>query len=218
MDIKIAASILSADLTNLQSEISEIEKGGADLIHIDVMDRHFVPNLTFGAPLVAGLKTRLPYDIHLMVENPENYIEDFLKALPNGRKPNGDIITVHVEACRHLHRVIQQIKQAGFKAGIALNPATSLSAIEEIVDEVDMVLLMTVNPGFSGQKFIASVLNKVRELRANFPNLDIEVDGGVDAETAKLCVGAGSNVLVSASYLFGSKNRASAIQSLRVGG
>jgi ribulose-phosphate 3-epimerase len=217
MEIKVSASILSANLVNLQAEIDEIEKGGADLIHIDVMDRHFVPNLTFGAPLVAGLKTRLPFDIHLMVENPELYIEDFLRALPDGRKPNGDIITVHIEACPHIHGVIQKIKQAGFRTGVALNPGTSLGSIEEIVDEVDMVLAMTVNPGFSGQKFIGSVLNKVRELRANFPELDIQVDGGVDAETAKLCVGAGANVLVSASYLFGSKNRKQAIESLRVG-
>jgi ribulose-phosphate 3-epimerase len=215
MKIKVAASILSADLVNLQSEIDEVEKYGVDMIHIDVMDRHFVPNLTFGAPLVRGLQTDLAYDIHLMVENPENYIEDFAKALPRGRKPKDDIITVHIEACRHIHRVVQQIKEAGFRVGIALNPGTSLALIEEIVEEVDMVLIMTVNPGFSGQKFIASCLNKVRELRANFPNLDIEVDGGVDDKTAALCIGAGANVLVSASYLFGSKNRREAINSLR---
>jgi ribulose-phosphate 3-epimerase len=215
MKIKVSASILSADLTNLQAEVSEVEKGGADLLHIDVMDRHFVPNLTFGAPLVRGLKTDLPFDIHLMVENPENYIEDFAKALPGGRRPHDDIITVHVEACRHLHRVIQQIKAAGFKAAVALNPATSLTLIEDIVDELDMVLIMTVNPGFSGQKFITSALNKVRELRASFPNLDIEVDGGVDDKTASLCIGAGANVLVSASYLFGSINRAEAIKILK---
>lgn len=216
MKIKVSASILSADLVNLQSEIDEVEKYGADMIHIDVMDRHFVPNLTFGAPLVRGLQTDLPYDIHLMVENPENYIDDFAKALPGGRKPKDDIITVHVEACTHLHRVIQQIKEAGFKAGVALNPATSLSSIEEIVDELDMVLIMTVNPGYSGQKFIASCLNKVRELRANFPDLDIQVDGGVDDKTAPLCVGAGANILVSASYLFGSKDRRQAINSLKL--
>lgn len=215
MDIKVSASILSADLVRLQSEVSEVEKYGADMIHIDVMDRHFVPNLTFGAPLVRGLETDLPYDIHLMVENPENYIDDFLHALPDRRKPKNDIITVHVEACKHLHRVIQQVKAAGFRAGVALNPATSLSTIEEIVEEVDMVLIMTVNPGFSGQKFIGAALNKVRELRANFPDLDIQVDGGVDADTAPLCVGAGANVLVSASYLFGSKDRKDAIRTLK---
>jgi ribulose-phosphate 3-epimerase len=215
MQTKVSASILSADLVNLQAEIDEVEKYGADMIHIDVMDRHFVPNLTFGAPLVRGLKTNLPYDIHLMVENPSLYIQDFLAALPNGRKPVDDIITVHIEACPHIHRVIQEIKAAGFKAGIALNPGTSLASIEEVIEEVDMVLIMTVNPGFSGQRFINSALNKVREIRSNFPNLDIQVDGGVDDKTAKLCVGAGANVLVSASYLFGSKNRREAINSLK---
>jgi ribulose-phosphate 3-epimerase len=213
--IKIAPSILSADLANLQAEVTAIEKAGADYLHIDVMDRHFVPNLTFGAPVLKSLKTDLVYDIHLMVENPEFYIQDFLEALPGGRKPVKDIITVHVEACVHLHRVIQMIKAAGFKAGVALNPATSLSSIEDIVEELDQVLLMTVNPGFSGQKFIGSVLNKVRELRASFSDLDIEVDGGVDAETAALCIGAGANILVSGSYLFGSVDKSKAIKLLR---
>lgn len=215
MSIKVSASILSADLVNLQAEIDEVEKYGVDMIHVDVMDRHFVPNLTFGAPLVRNLKTNLPLDIHLMVENPIDYIDDFLKALPDGRKPKNDIITVHIEACSHIHRVVQAIKAAGFRAGVALNPGTSLSAIEEIVEEVDMILVMTVNPGFSGQKFIESALGKVRELRANFENLDIQVDGGVDDKTAALCVGAGANVLVSASYLFGSKNRREAVNILK---
>ena len=216
MSIKVSASILSANFAHLQAEIDSVREAGADMIHIDVMDRHFVPNLTFGAPVVKGLKTDLPFDIHLMVENPENYIEDFAGALPGGRRPHGDVITVHVEVCKHLHRVIQQIKAAGFKASVALNPATSLTLIEDIVDELDMVLLMTVNPGFSGQKFISSVLDKVRELRASFPDLDIEVDGGVDDKTASLCIGAGANVLVSASYLFGSPNRKMAVASLKM--
>lgn len=215
MKIKISASILSADLTNLQAEVSEVEKGGANFIHVDVMDRHFVPNLTFGHPLVKNLKTDLPLDIHLMVENPQDYIEDFAKSLPNGRKPDGDIITVHAEACTHLHRVVQMIKAQGFRASVAINPATSLNAIEEIVDELDMVLIMTVNPGYSGQEFIENCLAKVRTLRANCPHLDIEVDGGVDDKTAVKCKDAGANVLVSASYLFGSKDRAEAIHKLR---
>ncbi len=215
MNIKVSASILSADFGHLQEEIDSIEKAGADMIHIDVMDRHFVPNLTFGAPVVRWIDSKLPFDIHLMVENPENYIEDFAKSLPGGRKPDGDIITVHAEACCHLHRVIQQIKAAGFKAAVALNPASSLNLIEEILEDLDMVLIMTVNPGYSGQKFIDSALNKVRDLRTNFPDLDIQVDGGVDDKTASLCVGAGANVLVSASYLFGSKSRKEAIIRLK---
>lgn len=216
MNIKVSASILSADLAHLQDEINSIEKAGADLIHIDVMDGHFVPNLTFGAPVVKWIESSLPFDIHLMVENPENYIDDFAKSLPKKRNPNGqDIITVHAEACTHLHRVVQQIKAAGFRVGVALNPASSLSLIEEIVDQLDMVLVMTVNPGYSGQKFIESALNKVRDLRANFSDLDIQVDGGVDDRTANLCIGAGANVIVSASYLFGSKSRKEAVRILK---
>jgi len=215
MEVKVAASILSADLGSLNEEIQDVTNAGAEMIHFDVMDGHFVPNVTFGAPLMKNIKTNLPMDIHLMIENPQDFIEDFAKSLPGGRQPNGDVIAVHVEACPHLHRVIQLIKSFGFRTCVALNPATPLTAIEEVVDELDQVLVMTVNPGYSGQKFIASALGKVRELRSHFPELDIEVDGGIDNVTCRQAVEAGANVLVSASYLFGSEDRAEAVRLLK---
>lgn len=213
MDTLVSASILSADFGQLQAEVDSVIEAGCDLIHVDVMDGHFVPNITFGAPVMKMVDSSVPFDIHLMIENPENYISDFKDAL--GREPKGDIITVHAEACRHLHRVVQMVRDAGFRVGVAINPATSLSSIEEIIDEVDMVLVMTVNPGYSGQKFIESALGKVRELRLEMPGLDIQVDGGVSSATAKACREAGANVLVSASYLFGSDDRAKAVEVLR---
>lgn len=214
MMTKIAPSILSADFANLAAEIRDVEKGGADYIHVDVMDGHFVPNITIGPLIVEAIRpvTELPLDVHLMIENPERYIEAFVKA-------GADIITVHQEACIHLHRTIVMIKELGVKAGVVLNPATPVSLIEEILPEVDMVLLMTVNPGFGGQRFIPSVLKKVEELAKLRTKLgidfEIEIDGGVNTDTAKLCTDAGADVLVAGSAVYGQEDRAAAIAAIR---
>jgi ribulose-phosphate 3-epimerase len=207
MDIKIAPSILSADFGKLNEDIASIEDY-VDIIHVDVMDGHFVPNITIGAPVVKYIKTKLPLDVHLMIENPGNFVEDFVKA-------GATNITVHQEACAHLHRVIQQIKSFGVKASVSINPATPVDTLKDVINEIDMVLVMSVNPGFGGQDFIPQALQKIKELRSMKPNLDIEVDGGINAETAKLCIEAGANILVSGSYIFKAENRVQAIQSLR---
>lgn len=214
MMTKIAPSILSADFANLANEIRDVEKGGADYIHVDVMDGHFVPNITIGPLIVEAIRpvTKLPLDVHLMIENPDQYIEAFIKA-------GADIITVHQEACVHLHRTIMMIKEQGVKAGVVLNPATSVSLIEEILPELDMVLLMTVNPGFGGQRFIPSVLKKVEELsslrEALELDFEIEIDGGVNIETAGLCTNAGADVLVAGSAVYNQEDRAAAIAAIR---
>ena len=212
--VKIAPSILSADFARLGEEIKDVERGGADYIHVDVMDGHFVPNITIGPLIVEAIRpvTKLPLDVHLMIENPDQYIEAFAKA-------GADYITVHVEASRHLHRTIQLIKSTGVKAGVVLNPATPVESLKHIIEDVDMVLLMSVNPGFGGQRFISSVVPKIRQVKeladALNPELEIEVDGGVNEETAKLCIEAGANVLVAGSAVFNKEDRGAAIASLR---
>jgi ribulose-phosphate 3-epimerase len=212
--VKIAPSILSADFSKLGEEILEVEKGGADYIHVDVMDGHFVPNITIGPLVVEAIRplTKLPLDVHLMIENPDQYIESFANA-------GADYITVHVEACRHLHRTIQHIKSFGIKAGVVLNPATPVESIQHVIGEIDMVLLMSVNPGFGGQKFIPEVLPKIRNVKQMAEekglNIEIEIDGGVNAETAKLCIEAGANVLVAGSAIYNEGDRAKAISLIR---
>lgn len=212
--VKIAPSILSADFSKLGEEIKDVERGGADYIHVDVMDGHFVPNITIGPLIVEAIRpvTKLPLDVHLMIENPDQYIEAFAKA-------GADYLTVHVEACRHLHRTISYIKSFGVKAGVVLNPATPVETIQHIIEDVDMVLFMTVNPGFGGQAFIPSVLPKIRQLKelidAKGLDVEIEVDGGVNAETAKLCIDAGANVLVAGSAVYNQADRGKAIAEIR---
>ncbi|WP_096154680.1 MULTISPECIES: ribulose-phosphate 3-epimerase [Bacillus] len=212
--IKIAPSILSANFATLGEEIKDVELGGADYIHVDVMDGHFVPNITIGPLIVDAIKpiTNLPLDVHLMIDNPDQFIPAFAKA-------GADIISVHVEACRHLHRTIQLIKSHGVKAGVVLNPATPVSMIKHIIHEVDLVLLMTVNPGFGGQAFIPEVLPKIKEVatlvKENGLSVEIEVDGGVNEETGKLCVEAGANVLVAGSAVYNKQDRKAAIEAIR---
>jgi ribulose-phosphate 3-epimerase len=212
--VKIAPSILSADFARLGEEIKDVEQGGADYIHVDVMDGHFVPNITIGPLIVEAIRpiTKLPLDVHLMIENPDQYVEAFAKA-------GADYITVHVEACQHLHRTIQNIKAHGIKAGVVLNPATPVDMIQHIIGDIDMVLLMSVNPGFGGQKFIPEVLPKIKQVKemadSKGLNIEIEIDGGVNAETAKQCIEAGANVLVAGSAVYNQSNRKEAIEALR---
>lgn len=203
--VKIAPSILSADFGNLTSDVKRAESGGADLIHIDVMDGNFVSNLTIGPVVIKGIRkaTKLPFDVHLMIGNPEKYIKEF-------RDAGADIIVVHAEDQPHLHGVIQSIKALGAKAGVALNPSTPLSAVEDVLTDIEMLVIMTVNPGFGGQSFIKSMVPKIQKAREliekNGLNIDLEVDGGVNAETAKLAVDAGANVLVAGNAVFGDRN------------
>ncbi|OPZ92732.1 MAG: Ribulose-phosphate 3-epimerase [Firmicutes bacterium ADurb.Bin419] len=212
--IRIAPSILSADFAILGDEVKKIEEAGADLVHIDVMDGHFVPNITIGPPVVKALRkvSKLPFDVHLMIEAADNYIDSFVEA-------GADIITVHVEASCHLHRTIQKIKQHGIKAAVALNPATSLSSIKWVLEELDMVLLMTVNPGFGGQKYIEASTEKVKALRETIVSrgidVDIEVDGGIDSDNIYKVTEAGANIIVSGSTIFNSPDTSQIIKELK---
>ncbi len=212
--VKIAPSILSADFSRLAEEIIDVEKGGADYIHVDVMDGHFVPNITIGPLIVQAIRpvTKLPLDVHLMIEQPDRYIPAFVEA-------GADLLSVHAEACPHLHRTIHLIKSNGVKAGVVLNPHTPVSMIEHVIEDVDLVLLMTVNPGFGGQAFIPSVIKKIQQvssiLKERNLQVEIEVDGGNNAETAKLCVEAGANVLVAGSAIYNQKDRKQAIKFIR---
>jgi len=215
--IKIAPSILAADFAKLGEEVLEVEKAGADWIHVDVMDGHFVPNISFGAVVLNAIRplTKLPMDVHLMIENPDLYIEEFAKA-------GADYITVHVEACPHLHRTIQLIRSFGVKPGVVLNPHTPIETIQHILEDIDLVLFMTVNPGFGGQKFIHSVVPKVKQLsdiiKEKELSIEIEIDGGINEETIVACAEAGATVFVAGSAIYSKKDRAQALQAIRKAG
>ncbi|ANE47485.1 ribulose-phosphate 3-epimerase [Paenibacillus swuensis] len=213
--VYVAPSILSADFAKLGEEVRNAEQSGGDWIHIDVMDGHFVPNITLGPLVVQAIRpySKLPFDVHLMVEHPEHYVAAFAEA-------GADYISVHVETCPHLHRVLGLIRESGAKPGVVLNPATPLSFIEPILNEVELVLIMTVNPGFGGQQFIPSTLDKIRKLRAmlnekGLSEVHIEVDGGINPDTAPLVIEAGANVLVAGNAVFGQADRAAAIKAIR---
>ncbi|MEL3960476.1 ribulose-phosphate 3-epimerase [Lysinibacillus endophyticus] len=215
--IKIAPSILAANFAKLGQEVKEVEEAGAELIHIDVMDGHFVPNITMGPIVVEALRplTTLPLDVHLMIENPDSYIEQFAKA-------GADYISVHVEACRHLHRTIQLIRSYNIKPGVVLNPHTPIESIQHILEDVDFVLFMTVNPGFGGQKFISSVVPKIealsRIIKERGLNIEIEIDGGINAETIVPCAKAGANIFVAGSAIYNQEDRTTALQQIKAAG
>ena len=210
--IKIAPSILSADFAALGQDIARVEAGGADQLHVDVMDGRFVPNITIGPVVVGAIRkrTRLPLDVHLMIVEPERYIPEFVAA-------GADMVTVHAEACPHLSRTLAQIRELGAKAGVALNPSTPPGALQYVLDDLDLVLVMSVNPGFGGQSFIPSAHRKIREVRALLGErpVDVSVDGGVKADLAKALAGAGATILVAGSAIFGAADPAAAVRALR---
>ena len=210
--IKISPSILSADFSRLFQEIERIEKGGAHMIHFDVMDGDFVPNITFGPPIIKALRplTRLPFDVHLMIKNPDSHLDAFKEA-------GSDFLTVHAETSVHLHRTLRRIRDLGMKAGVALNPATPPVVLEHVLEEIDLILVMSVNPGLGGQRFIETVLPKIKTISTmvqGHPTKFISVDGGINGETGRLVVEAGANVLVAGSFLFGASNFSQAIDVL----
>ncbi len=214
MKVQIAPSILSADFSRLGQDISAVEAAGAELIHVDVMDGHFVPNITIGPLVVKAIRpvTSLPLDVHLMIKDPERYVEQFVSA-------GADIVSVHVEACIHLHRTIQQIKALGARAGAVLNPGTHPSAVEYVLEDLDLILVMSVNPGFGGQRFISASLKKIRQIKEMCDNqgvdIPIEVDGGVNADTIGEVVQAGASICVAGSAVFGQADYSSAIKELK---
>jgi len=213
-EFMMAPSILSSDFIRLGEEIKAVEKAGADIIHVDVMDGHFVPNITIGPPVVASVRkiTELPLDVHLMISDADRYVEDFAKA-------GADWITVHVEACPHLHRTVSRIKELGKKAGAVLNPATPLGSLDEILPEIDLVMLMSVNPGFGGQSFIRSSIKKIKTLRKMIEErgleVGIEIDGGVSPATIADVAGAGANIFVAGSAVFGQQDYVKVIREMK---
>lgn len=211
---KIAPSILSADFARPGEEIRKVEEAGADMIHIDVMDGHFVPNITIGPPVVASLRkiTGLPFDVHLMIENPERYVGDFIDA-------GSDFITVHAESASNLHKTVGVIREAGIKAGVSLNPATPISRVEEVIEDLDLLLIMTVNPGFGGQRFIETVLPKIKRARAlidsHAPDVLLEVDGGITLDNIGSVSEAGADIFVAGSSIFQSENYRQTIEAMK---
>jgi ribulose-phosphate 3-epimerase len=212
--VKIAPSILSADFGCLAAEITAVERAGADWIHVDVMDGRFVPNITLGPPIVAAARraTNLPLDVHLMIESPENHLDAFARA-------GADVLTVHVEACVHLHRTLQKIRDIGMKVGVAYNPATPVNGLETVLDLTDLVLIMSVNPGFGGQKFIPAVLKKVEKVRKLIDgsglDVEVEIDGGVNPGNSSEIRAAGASILVAGNAVYGADDYRAAIESIR---